>query len=460
MSNFKDLDISANLKKSLDLMKFSVPTEIQEKSIPIVMSGKDTIIRSKTGSGKTAAYMIPILNQIEQKHESGIKALIVLPTRELALQTHRVANRLGKLSKIKSTIVYGGASISKQVESLPGTDIVIGTPGRIIDLVNQGYIKLSTAKYLVLDEADMMFDMGFIDDIKKIIKFTPDDRQIVLLSATLPPEIKKIAIKFMKDPTFVSAGGEEAIPESIKHLYVMSSKFDKFSTLMSYLHKNNSKKSIIFVKTQRSGDLLNLILTRAGFFNIVIHGGMKQYSREKAIINFKQADTGILVATNVAARGLDIPNITDIINFDAPETSETYAHRVGRSGRMGKNGRALTMFADDQKNLLRIIQKGNDITMEKIDVDVDAEYRDINYSKLILEFRNMENSEDKFDRPQRNGDSRRGRSTGEGSRKGRSSEGSRRTYSHSRGNDRENSGDSRRFEHHSHNSTRSRTNTR
>jgi len=173
------MDISENLKKSLGLMKFTEPTEIQEKAIPVVLTGKDVIIRSKTGSGKTAAYLLPVLNSVEKLKGKGVKAIIILPTRELALQTHRVASRLGKISGIKSTIVYGGASIIRQVEELPGSDIVIGTPGRILDLYNQKYLKLDHVKYLVLDEADLMLDMGFIDDIKKIISFTPEGRQTI-----------------------------------------------------------------------------------------------------------------------------------------------------------------------------------------------------------------------------------------------------------------------------------------
>jgi superfamily II DNA/RNA helicase len=182
LSSFENMDISENLKKSLGLMKFTEPTEIQEKAIPIVLTGKDVIIRSKTGSGKTAAYLVPVLNSIEKMKGRNIKAIIILPTRELALQTYKVATRLGKISGIKSTIVYGGASISRQVEELPGSDIVVGTPGRILDLYNQKYLKLDHVKYLILDEADLMLDMGFIDDIKKIISFTSDDRQTVLLS--------------------------------------------------------------------------------------------------------------------------------------------------------------------------------------------------------------------------------------------------------------------------------------
>ncbi|WP_337860785.1 DEAD/DEAH box helicase [Ferroplasma sp.] len=395
MSSFENMNISENLKKSLSLMKFTEATEVQSKAIPVVLTGKDVIIRSKTGSGKTAAYLVPLLNFVENIKGRNIKAIIILPTRELALQTYSVVSRLGKISGIKATIVYGGASITKQVEQLPGSDIVIGTPGRILDLHNQKYLKLDHVQYLVLDEADLMLDMGFIDDIKKIISFTPEGRQTILLSATLPSEIKTISKNFMKNPEFIGAGEEEAIPESIKHLYTISEKFDKFSTLMSYIHNYNSKKAIIFVKTQRSGDLLNLILSRSGFNNVLIHGGMKQHARERSITDFRHVDSGIMVATNVAARGLDIPNITDIINFDAPDSTETYAHRVGRSGRMGKDGRAMTIFTPDQRNLIQSIQKRNKIKMEKIDVDLNTEYTDINYGSLIAQFRdNAENTEE------------------------------------------------------------------
>ncbi len=384
------MDISENIKASLNSMNFKEPTEIQEKAIPVIMESKDVIIKSKTGSGKTGAYMIPLMNSIENIKGKYVKALIVLPTRELALQTHKVAVKMGKSSKLKSVIVYGGVSISNQIKEIPSADIIIGTPGRLLDLINQGYLDIKNVKFLVLDEADLMFDMGFIDDIKKLIKI-PLKKQSVLLSATIPKEIMDIAKKFMNTPEFISAGENESIPLTIKHLYTFSEKFNKFSTLLSYLNAYKSKKSIIFVKTQRSGDLLNNILYKSGFKTILIHGGMKQNSRERSINDFRNLDAGILVATNVAARGLDIPNITDIINFDAPETVETYTHRVGRSGRMGKDGRAMTIFDEGQRNLISSLQKRK-VKLEKIDVNLEEKYTDINYGELITQFNREENN--------------------------------------------------------------------
>ncbi len=387
------MNISENMKKSLNLMNFKETTEIQEKAIPVIMESKDVIIKSKTGSGKTGAYMIPLMNSIENVKGKYVKALIVLPTRELALQTHRVAVRMGKLSKLKSITVYGGASISNQIREIPSSDIIIGTPGRLLDLINQGYLDITNVKFLVLDEADLMFDMGFIDDIKKIIKI-PVKKQSVILSATIPREIMNIAKKFMENPEFISAGEEESIPATIRHLYTYTEKFNKFSTLLSYINTYKSKKAIIFVKTQRSGDLLNNILYKSGFNSILIHGGMKQNSRERSIGNFRNIDSGLLVATNVAARGLDIPGITDIINFDAPETIETYTHRVGRSGRMGRDGRAMTIFAEDQGNIISSLQRRK-VKLEKIEVNLEEKYTDINYGELITQFNREENNKNK-----------------------------------------------------------------
>ncbi len=390
------MNISENIKKSLNLMNFKEPTEIQEKSIPVIMESKDVIIKSKTGSGKTGAYMIPLMNSIENIKGKYVKALIVLPTRELALQTQKVALRMGKLSKLKSVIVYGGASISNQIREIPSADIIIGTPGRLLDLINQGYLDIKNVKFLVLDEADLMFDMGFIDDIKKLISI-PLKKQLIILSATMPREVMNIAKKFMVNPEFIKTAEEESIPLTIKHLYTTTEKFNKFSTLLSYINEYKSKKAIIFVKTQRAGDLLNNILSKSGFNSILIHGGMKQNLRERSIGSFRILDSGMLVATNIAARGLDIPGITDIINFDAPDNIETYIHRVGRSGRMGNDGRAMTIFDDNNRSIISALQKRK-VKMEKIDVNLEEKYTDINYGELITEFNHDENNRNENNR--------------------------------------------------------------
>ncbi len=388
--NFENMNISDNIKKSLKSMRFTEPTAVQSSSIPVIMQSKDVIIRSKTGSGKTAAYMIPIMNFIENIKGNYAKSLILLPTRELALQTLKVADRMTRFNGKKSAVVYGGTSYEKQLREISGADLIIGTPGRILDLINQKRLNLSKINFLVLDEADLMFDMGFIDDIKKIIKHTPENRQTILLSATMPQSIKSLAVKFMNKPEYIISGEKETIPESIRHMYTISEKYNKFSTLLSYLNEENTKKSIIFVKTQKTGNLLNSILDQTGFKNILIHGGMKQRSRERAINDFRHMEHGTLVATNVAARGLDIADVTDIVNFDAPDNIEVYTHRVGRSGRMGRNGRALTIFDEGDTGMIRNIQKIDKINMEKINIPVDERFIGMNFGKMIKEYRRHE----------------------------------------------------------------------
>ena len=384
MSKFENMNINKEIKRALNDMNFINPTEIQDMAIPHIMSGGDVIIRSKTGSGKTGAYLIPVLNSISSLKGRYVKAIIVLPTRELSLQTAKVFEKMGKYTGLRYSIIYGGAPYQRQIDSLYRADIVIGTPGRIIDLINKGYLDISRINHLILDEADEMLDMGFIDDIKTIIGYTNDRRQTILLSATMPEKIKMLSRQFMKNPENIFAD-EDRIPETINHIYTVSRKCNKFSILMSYLNDYGSKKSIIFVKTQKMGEIINRALTQEGFRNILLHGGMKQNYRERSINEFRKMDSGILVTTNIAARGLDIPGISDVINFDAPDNIETYTHRVGRSGRMGKNGRAMTIFNEEEKYMIHEIQAKSSINMEHIEIRLNEKYINSSFNKIVNE---------------------------------------------------------------------------
>ncbi len=371
MKEFRELNLKRELLEALNEMGFHTMTEVQEMAIPAVLQHKDLVVRSKTGSGKTGAFLVPIMQSVE--HRSHPQALVIVPTRELAVQVSVVAEELGRRCGLRSTVVYGGASINMQMQSLRrGADIVIGTPGRIIDLMERGSLMLDRIKFLVLDEADLMLDMGFIEDVELIISIAPPERQTMLFSATMPREILDIARKHMKaDAAKITVGEEEDLTVStISHRYFIGNGKMKFAALLAYIEKFNPKKCIIFTSTQRESEYVHNFLRDNGFNAIVMHGGLTQAMRERSLYEFKTRAT-FLISTNLASRGLDIPDITDIINFDAPDDPRVYVHRVGRSARMGKDGRAFTIFGYDQEDLMRATTRLANIKMEKLALETD-----------------------------------------------------------------------------------------
>lgn len=383
MTGFEKFSLKKEIMEALSELKFDEPTEVQEKAIPLALQGKDLVVRSKTGSGKTAAFAIPIM-QVLGHEDRGVRALIVAPTRELALQIEHVIRKIGRTTRLKTTVVYGGVSTRPQSDRIrEGANIVVGTPGRIIDLMERGDLDLKRIKFLVLDEADIMLDMGFIDDIKYIIESTPEEKQTMLFSATIPSKIKEIARGYMRGSVEVSVGGEEELAvTSIENLYTVVDNSSKFSTLLAYLDHFKPKKSVIFARTQRSADILYRIVKDQGFMPVVLHGGITQAKREIAMAQFRKSPEGMLIATNVAARGIDIIDISDIINFDAPDEPTVYIHRIGRSARMGRNGRAFTIFTRDQHGLIGAIERFAGVHMEKVNVD-NKKFAHINFGEYI-----------------------------------------------------------------------------
>ena len=376
MTDFKELNLKPELAEALKLMNFHNMTEVQALSIPIVLGHKDVVVRSKTGSGKTAAFLVPAFQMLSAKGFPQV--LIVAPTRELAKQIFGVAVKLAHGSRIRASMVYGGASINVQMDILSrGVDIVIGTPGRLKDLVERGSLRLEGVSMLVLDEADLMLDMGFIEDIEWLMAQTRKDRQTVLLSATMPRPILEIARHYMK-PGFstVTVGEEEGmVVNTITHNYIIANRREKFATLIAYIDKVQPKKCIIFAATQRESELIYEFLVDNGFDAILMHGGLTQQKRERSLHAFR-THARFLISTNLASRGLDIPDITDIINFDAPRDVETYVHRVGRSARMGKDGRAFTIFDYEERSILHGIERVAEVKMNEVRLDL-GEYKDI-----------------------------------------------------------------------------------
>ena len=381
METFEKFGIKESILRALSEIGFESPTEVQAETIPEALANKDLIVRSKTGSGKTAAFAIPILQRLSG---SGVQALVIAPTRELALQIEGVFRSIGKYAGARTAIVYGGVSINPQIERIErGANIVVGTPGRIIDLMERGALDLSSIKTLVLDEADIMLEMGFIEDIQYIIEKLPPTRQMMLFSATMPKKIKEVAYEYMRSIKSIEVGGEEEL--AVKHIentYALVSRTSKFSTLLAYIEQYKPRKAIIFSKMQRSTEVIYRILRDQGYSPIMLHGGMTQAKREYAMQNFRHAKEGILIATNVAARGIDIVDVSDVINFDAPEEPAVYLHRVGRSARMGRNGRAFTIFNRDQHGLIGAIERFAGVQLRKIVLD-NRKFSNINYGEHI-----------------------------------------------------------------------------
>ncbi len=371
--NFEELGVKPELAAALRRLNITEPTDVQREAIPPLLRGKDVIVRAKTGTGKTLAFLLPILQNLAGTPERGrAHVLILAPTRELALQTAETAAKVAGRS-LNIVTVYGGASINVQMDRLDrGADIVVGTPGRVIDLMDRGALNFDAVKFLVLDEADIMLDMGFIDDVEYILARTPDTKQSMLCSATMPSRILEISKRHMHDAHYVSVGEEEDITvKTIKHMYSIAHGVMKFHMLLAYIEAYKPAKAIIFLQTQREADLVHDFLGKQGFDVILMHGGLTQASREQALSRFKQSGR-FLIATNVAARGLDIKDITDIINFDVPDSPYVYVHRVGRSARMGKNGRAFTIVSRDQLGLVKEIEYDANIKLDKIFLDTKA----------------------------------------------------------------------------------------
>ncbi len=343
--SFNELDINDNIKRALQRKGISKASEIQEKVIPKALLGKDIVGKSKTGTGKTAAFAIPIIEKTIPGHAAS--ALVVVPTRELARQVKEEIASIAVGSHVKTTAVFGGQRISIQIDLLErNPEIIVGTPGRLLDLISRGYLNFNKTRFLVLDEADKMFDMGFRDDVEKIISFLPRERQTMLFSATMPREILDLIDKHLKHGKAVFDLSEDDSPvHEVEQFYVMVDKRQKIDSLRRVL-ANADSKTLVFCRTKRTVDWLERQLSRRGIRALAIHGDKQQRARNKIIENFKCSRNGILIATDIVARGIHVDDIGNVINFDFPQEKETYIHRIGRTARQGKKGRAISFCSN------------------------------------------------------------------------------------------------------------------
>ncbi|AEV94550.1 DEAD/DEAH box helicase [Pediococcus claussenii] len=354
---FTELGLDDDVLKAVIDNGYEEPTPIQAETIPDVLAGKDIIGQAQTGTGKTAAFGLPILQHVDLNNPN-IQAIIVSPTRELAAQTQAEIFKLGKYKKAKVQVVYGGADIRRQINSLKShPQIVVGTPGRLLDHIGRKTIRLDHVNTLVLDEADDMLDMGFLPDIEQIIEKTPNDRQTLLFSATMPQAIKKIGVKFMHDPKQVTVKSKELTADLVDQYYVRSKEFEKFDILTRVLDVQAPKLAVIFGRTKRRVDEVSKGLVARGYNAAGIHGDLTQQRRMSILHQFRNGDLDILVATDVAARGLDITGVTHVYNYDITQDPESYVHRIGRTGRAGAHGTSVTFVTNWEMDYLRDIER-------------------------------------------------------------------------------------------------------
>lgn len=353
---FNELHLSAELLAEIDKAGFVEASPIQEQTIPLAMAGKDVIGQAQTGTGKTAAFGFPTLEKIDTE-DPTVQALIIAPTRELAVQSQEELFRFGRSKGVKVRSVYGGSSIEKQIKALKsGAHIVVGTPGRLLDLIKRKALKLNHVETLILDEADEMLNMGFLEDIESIISRVPEDRQTLLFSATMPDAIKRIGVKFMKEPEHVKIAAKELTTELVDQYYIRVKENEKFDTMTRLMDVEQPELSIVFGRTKRRVDELTRGLKIRGFRAEGIHGDLDQGKRLRVLRDFKNGNLDVLVATDVAARGLDISGVTHVYNYDIPQDPESYVHRIGRTGRAGKSGQSITFVAPNEMGYLQIIE--------------------------------------------------------------------------------------------------------
>ncbi|HFJ4768211.1 TPA: DEAD/DEAH box helicase [Streptococcus pyogenes] len=353
---FTEFNLSQDIQSAVVTAGFEKASPIQEMTIPLALEGKDVIGQAQTGTGKTAAFGLPTLNKI-RTNENIIQALVIAPTRELAVQSQEELFRFGREKGVKVRSVYGGSSIEKQIKALKsGAHIVVGTPGRLLDLIKRKALILDHVETLILDEADEMLNMGFLEDIEAIISRVPADRQTLLFSATMPAPIKQIGVKFMKDPEHVQIKNKELTNVNVDQYYVRVKEQEKFDTMTRLMDVNQPELSIVFGRTKRRVDEITRGLKLRGFRAEGIHGDLDQNKRLRVIRDFKNDQIDILVATDVAARGLDISGVTHVYNYDITQDPESYVHRIGRTGRAGKSGESITFVSPNEMGYLSMIE--------------------------------------------------------------------------------------------------------
>ncbi|WP_404319821.1 DEAD/DEAH box helicase [Malaciobacter canalis] len=373
--SFSQLGLNPNILKAVKEQGYTSPTPIQKESIPVILNHKDVLAAAQTGTGKTAAFTLPLLEKMSQKpnkkcQKSYIKALILAPTRELALQVSENIQTYSKYLSLKTAVIFGGVGISPQKASLrKGVDIVIATPGRLLDHMSQKTIDLSRVEFLVLDEADRMLDMGFIHDIKKVVASIPNKRQTLLFSATFSPEIKKLSNSFLDNPKLIEVARSNALSEQVSQVVHYVQKDKKKNLLAFLIHTQKWNQVLVFTRTKHGANKLSEFLNKSNIPSLAIHGNKSQGARTSALSSFKSKKIRVLVATDIAARGIDIELLPHVVNFELPNVPEDYVHRIGRTGRAGNNGIALSLVCDEESQYLKDIERLTKISIPVKDIE-------------------------------------------------------------------------------------------
>ena len=389
--SFTTLGLSQPILKAIAKTGYTTPTPIQKQAIPLILQRKDVLAAAQTGTGKTAGFTLPLLENLEmskaknsEQKKPHIRALILTPTRELAAQVGENVATYSEFLPYKSAIVFGGVSINRQIGTIRrGIDILIATPGRLLDLISQKVVDLTKVEILVLDEADRMLDMGFINDIKKIIKIVPKNRQTLLFSATFSKEIKALASGFQLNPSVVEVAAQNTTSERVEQVVYPVDKVKKRALLCKLIKDGSWSQVLVFTRTKHGANKLSQYLTEQGISATAIHGNKSQSARTKALANFKDKQVQVLVATDIAARGLDIDMLPHVVNFELPNVPEDYVHRIGRTGRAGRAGEAVSLVCVDEKDFLRSIerltsQKIKKVVIEGFEVDPNIKAEPIN----------------------------------------------------------------------------------
>jgi ATP-dependent RNA helicase DeaD len=375
LKKFEELNLSNSVMKAVKEMGFEEMTPIQEQTIPLTMEGKDIIGQAQTGTGKTAAFGIPMVEMVDT-HADRIQGLILTPTRELAIQVADEIGKIGKYKKIRSLPIYGGQDITRQIRAMKQhPHIIIATPGRLLDHMKRKTIRLNDIKLAILDEADEMLDMGFIEDIESILEACPKEKQMLLFSATIKPPIQKIAQRYMKDPQTVAVKAKELTVTNVEQTYYEVHEREKLDVLCRLLDVQTPELAVLFGRTKRRVDELIVALQGRGYLCDGLHGDLSQAQRDRVMKKFREGMIDILIATDVAARGIDVTGVTHVYNFDIPQDSDSYVHRIGRTGRAGRTGMAVTLVSPREMGHLRMIEQATKRKVERVPVPTLAEVR-------------------------------------------------------------------------------------
>ena len=374
--SFNDLGLQAELLQAVSAKNYSTPTPVQVEAIPAILAGQDVLAGARTGTGKTAAFVLPILQMLNLPNGAGPqpRALVITPTRELAAQVHEDVRKYGKFLPLRSTVIFGGVGFHPQAAKLKkGVDVLVATPGRLLDHARQKTVNLSKVEFLVLDEADRMLDMGFLPDIRRILALLPKKRQNLLFSATYVPKIRQLAQSLLTDPARIQVSPINAATELVVHKVHPVARAKKRALLTHLIKTENWDRALVFTRTKRGADRLTKHLVRAGISAESIHGDKSQSSRTRALSDFKRGKVRFLIATDIAARGLDIIELPRVVNFDIPQVPEDYIHRIGRTGRAGSTGVAVSLVSLDEADLLTAVEQ---VLHERIPIEVIERFRD------------------------------------------------------------------------------------